>query len=70
VNYGANPHTGGLTSLRGRDVADAVAEWKRTADPADVERLARSLADEAGADDELAVYLAEQAAKRAATRRV
>lgn len=51
VNYGANPATAGA-SLRSRDVA----EWCRNADPAEVERMLRTLAKPA--DDDLADYLA------------
>lgn len=66
VNYGANPHTAGLTSLRSRDVA----EWCRNADPAELERLMRSLGQPEPAATDLTEYLAEQAAKRSAYRRI
>lgn len=46
VNYGANPATSGLTSLRARDIATAIAEWRTIADPEDVARLLRELTPE------------------------
>ena len=46
VNYGANPHTGGLTSLRSFD-AEAFTEWRKTADPADIARALAILAEDA-----------------------
>lgn len=53
VNYGANPATGGLTSLRSLD-ADALAEWRANADPADVARMLALLAPA----DDVTDYLA------------
>lgn len=75
VNYGANPATAGA-NLRSMDIADALAEWKRSADPADVERLLRELsatgevpADVDRVPDEVTTYLETLSLrKRAATR--
>jgi hypothetical protein len=43
VNYGANPATAGSTALRSAELADVLAEWRRLADPADVERMLQTL---------------------------
>lgn len=57
VNYGANPATGGLTSLRSLD-ADALAEWRANADPADVARVLALLTPNDSAAEDMAAYLA------------
>lgn len=63
VNYGANPATSGLTSLRSR-----FAEWRKTANPAEVARLLRELDEDDPTD--LTEYLAKQSAKQAAYHRI
>jgi HK97 family phage prohead protease len=73
VNYGANPATGGLTSLRSRDLAEALREWRETADPAEIARALALLAPPAEPDEDavraLDEYLASLAVRsRAATR--
>lgn len=79
VNYGANPHTGGLTNLRSLEFAEMLREWRKTADPADVARALHMLAEEAASDAEaeetraaalLDAYLAslDVRTRRAATR--
>lgn len=42
VNFGANPATAGA-SIRSRDMAAVLAEWRESADPDDVARLVREL---------------------------
>lgn len=66
VNYGANPHTGGLTSLRAFD-PNSFAEWRKSADPADIARALAILAEEAAPAVESAHNLgvAAEDAKRA-----
>ena len=50
VNYGANPATAGSTALRSAELADVLAQWRREADPADVERMLRTLSAETVVD--------------------
>jgi HK97 family phage prohead protease len=49
VNYGANPATAGAM-LRSRDFESAFAEWRASADPADIARLLRELETETPAE--------------------
>lgn len=71
VNYGANPATGGLTSLRSFD-PESFAEWRKNADPADVARALAILTPVAEAAEETARalddYLASLAVRSRAAR--